>query len=61
MTDWNPYAYQFCHACPFYRAEGRYVYELEENPKLRKCQNIRLCHRVAELSTGAQQIKLGGI
>ena len=58
--DWNPQTYTFCRDCPFYNSEGRYIFELEENPKLRKCKNLRACHRAAQLATGALQMKLGG-
>lgn len=59
--DWNPYTYEFCRACPYYRASGEYIYQLERDPKLRKCRYLRICKRAVEISNSGCQMKIGGI
>ena len=61
MPDWNPYTHQFCHSCPHYRSEGEYIFELEENPKLRRCRYLPQCYRVARIASSGEQTKLGGV
>ena len=60
MMDWNPYAYAFCHGCPYYRASGEYIYQLEENPKERLCRYASQCRRAVKIFAGGQQTKMEG-
>ena len=60
MMDWNPYSYEFCHGCPYYRASGEYVYQLERDPKERLCRYAPQCRRAVKISIGGQQTKMEG-
>ena len=60
MTDWNPYSYEFCHGCPYYRASGEYIYQLERDPKERLCRYAPQCRRAAKISADGQQTKMEG-
>ena len=54
MKSWNPVTHPFCENCQFYESEGRYIYQLERDPKERMCQHTRRCLRVAKLSESKQ-------
>lgn len=58
MMDWNPYTYEFCRACPYYRASGEYIYQLERDPAKRKCRYAPQCRRAAKISADGQQMKM---
>lgn len=52
---WNPEKKPYCKGCPNYEAMGRYVYELERDPKMRECRHAGRCKRVHDVSTAAMQ------
>lgn len=58
---WNPNTYEYCVDCPHYHPVGTYIYELERDPKERKCNHLRICHRIYKIFVVADQMKLKGI
>lgn len=49
MLSWNPLEYPCCRQCPEYRPIGKYEYQLESRPRLRRCEQVDTCSRIKEL------------
>lgn len=56
--NWNPITKPYCKDCPFYVAEGDYIYQLERDENLRKCRHLRICHRISKMSNDNRQMQL---
>jgi hypothetical protein len=56
MIDWNPHTYSFCLDCPYYRASAEYIYQLERDPKLRKCRFTAQCKRAVNVQNAGMQL-----
>lgn len=50
---WNPNSHAYCIGCEHYRSKGSFIYELERDPRMRKCRNLRICYRLYRLLSGA--------
>ncbi len=58
VTDWNPVKRPYCRDCPHYECIGRYVYELERDPKMRDCQHLSRCKWVHDKAIKGTQIRM---
>ncbi len=55
MKNWNPEKHPYCKTCPHYECIGRYVYELERDPKMRECKHLSRCKWVHDLTKSSFQ------
>ena len=53
--NWNPEKKTYCKACPHYECIGRYVYELERDPKMRECRHTNRCKWVHDKTESSYQ------
>ena len=50
--NWNPETRSYCKDCPHYNPVGTYIYQLEADPRKRKCQYLKICGHVVKKTTG---------